>query len=117
MGHCEETSQQEVGLPHAKWVDAKGLNLAWTDVSGTERMNDDGTVEIKVETVDYRSPAGDDEVPKKENVEVTHLIRTDDGDNRSTGKVMADADAAVTSNLQSAKEAISGESSDEKNTT
>ncbi|XP_062160210.1 uncharacterized protein LOC133867456 [Alnus glutinosa] len=42
----------------------------------TEEVNEQGEIETKVETVDYRSPAGrDEEEPTKEKVEVIHLTR------------------------------------------
>ncbi|XP_023728602.1 uncharacterized protein LOC111876279 [Lactuca sativa] len=51
---------------------------------GTERINEEGAVEIKVDSVDYRSPAGYDEKNKpekeKEKVEVTHVINPDSRD-------------------------------------
>ncbi|KAI3465312.1 hypothetical protein Pfo_021975 [Paulownia fortunei] len=64
---------------------------------GTERINEEGAVEVNVETVDYRTPPGRDKEPQKEKVEVTHLIRPDD--KPGTGK--------VAEKLQSAKEAVS----------
>ncbi|KAK6139023.1 hypothetical protein DH2020_027234 [Rehmannia glutinosa] len=65
---------------------------------GTERINDEGAVEINVETVDYRTPPGGDKEPHKENVEITHLTRTDESPD--TGNKVVD-------NLRSAKEPIS----------
>ncbi|GKE57097.1 hypothetical protein Tco_1496282 [Tanacetum coccineum] len=42
----------------------------------TEEVNKDGVKEIKVECVNYRSPAGynDEDKPVKEKVVVTHVI-------------------------------------------
>ena len=72
--------------------------------------------EIRVETVDYRSPAGEDKEAKKEDVEVVHEIR--DGGAKSEGvHPFAGAAAAVANSIQSAKDAISGgakESKDDK---
>ncbi|KAM1773768.1 hypothetical protein ACFX12_043227 [Malus domestica] len=74
--------------------------------------------EIRVETVDYRSPAGEDKEAKKEDVEVVHEIR--DGGAKSEGvHPFAGAAAAVANTIQSAKDAISGnakESKDDKTT-
>nr|GEW18450.1 hypothetical protein [Tanacetum cinerariifolium] len=48
----------------------------------TEEVNKDGVKEIKVECVDYRSPAGynDEDKPVKEKVVVTHVIDPKDDD-------------------------------------
>ena len=74
--------------------------------------------DIKVETVDYRSPAGENKEAKKEDVEVVHEIR--DGGAKSEGvHPFAGAAAAVANSIQSAKDAISGgakESKDDKAT-
>lgn len=72
---------------------------------GYERVNDQGAVERKVESVDYRWQAGQDQ-PKKENVEVVHEIH-DGGDSAAGGGVVAGAAAKVTDAFQSAKDAIS----------
>ncbi|GJU83239.1 hypothetical protein Tco_1285604 [Tanacetum coccineum] len=47
-----------------------------TSKDSTEQANKDEVKEVKVESVDYRSPAryNDEEKPVKEKVEVTHLI-------------------------------------------
>ncbi|KAG8377469.1 hypothetical protein BUALT_Bualt08G0036200 [Buddleja alternifolia] len=84
---------------------------------GTERVNDEGAVEINVETVDYRSPPGHEQEPEKEKVEVTHLARTDD--EPGTGNIMAEAAGKVAEKIQSAKEAVSestGNKGDKKST-
>ncbi|PIN13509.1 hypothetical protein CDL12_13867 [Handroanthus impetiginosus] len=80
---------------------------------GTEKINDDGAVEINVETVDYRTPPGRDKEPHKEPVEVTHVIPADK-EPAGSGNVVAETAAEVAEKLQSAKEAVSGNKSDEK---
>ncbi|CAN6682205.1 unnamed protein product [Malus baccata var. baccata] len=74
--------QLDVKLPNVKCVDAKGLRLKEDGLhltTGSEETNEQGAVEIKVRTVDYRSPAGEDKQPKKEKVEVVHEIRDGGG--------------------------------------
>ncbi|CAL8996313.1 unnamed protein product [Prunus brigantina] len=83
----------------------------------TEEKKEQGGVEIKVvDTVDYRSPAGEDKKPTKEEVEVVH--ETKDGANSGTGGggVLASAAAAVSNAFQSAKDAVSGSPKDQKTT-
>ncbi|KAH0989991.1 hypothetical protein GBA52_001474 [Prunus armeniaca] len=83
----------------------------------TEEKKEQGGVEIKVvDTVDYRSPAGEDKKPTKEEVEVVH--ETKDGANSGTGggSVLASAAAAVSNAFQSAKDAVSGSAKDQKTT-
>ncbi|KAB2619435.1 carbohydrate esterase [Pyrus ussuriensis x Pyrus communis] len=102
--------QLDVKLPNVKCVDAKGLRLKedglhlTTLSEGGEETNEQGAVEIKVKTVHYRSPAGEDKQPKKEKVEVVHEIR----DGGGSDFVDLDATAAVAHTLKSAKDAISG---------
>ncbi|XP_011069717.1 uncharacterized protein LOC105155524 [Sesamum indicum] len=72
---------------------------------GTERINDEGAVEINVETVDYRKPAGRDKDAVEEKAEVTHLIRSDY--KPGTGNVVAEAAGKVAEKLKSAEEAVS----------
>lgn len=71
---------------------------------GTEKINEDGAVEINVETVDYRKPSGEDQEPEKEKVDITHVFRPEDD---KTGNVVTDAAGKVAEKLQSAKEAVS----------
>ncbi|EYU25471.1 hypothetical protein MIMGU_mgv1a017269mg [Erythranthe guttata] len=74
---------------------------------GTERVNDDGAVEIAVETVDYRTPPGLDKEPIPEKVEVTHVIHADDH-SAGTAGVVAEAAVKVAEKIQSVKEAVTG---------
>lgn len=74
-------------------------------LQGSERINDEGDVEIKVETVDHRSPAGEKSEPKDEKVEITHVFPSDD--KPGTRKVVGEAVGKVVENVQSAKQAIS----------
>ncbi|KAF5178231.1 hypothetical protein FRX31_032182 [Thalictrum thalictroides] len=61
-----------------------------------------GVKETIVNTVDYRSPAGEDEPTKKENVQIVHETKPGD----ETSGVLAAAAAAVTNTVNSAKDAI-----------
>ncbi|KAJ9166284.1 hypothetical protein P3X46_021059 [Hevea brasiliensis] len=75
------------------------------NTQGTERVNEEA-IETKVETEDYRSPAGHDE-PTKEKVGVVHLTRK----NRESGTedgLLGRTTAAVTNTIKSAKDAILG---------
>lgn len=72
------------------------------DLQGTERINEEGAVEINVEAVDYRRPPGrDKEPPHKEKVEVTHVIEEDE--NPGPGNVVAGVAGKVAEKLQSSK--------------
>ncbi|KAJ4701697.1 D-3-phosphoglycerate dehydrogenase [Melia azedarach] len=72
---------------------------------GTEELNEQGAIETKVETTDYRSPAGEDREPTKEKVGVVHLTR-----NKGSGGVLASAANAVSKTLQSGKDTVWGSS-------
>ncbi|CAN1191930.1 hypothetical protein LINPERHAP2_LOCUS41282 [Linum perenne] len=76
------------------------------NTKGTERVNEEGEIETKVETVDHRSSAGEG-VAGREKVGVVHL-RRDNKDSSSGGGVLAGAAAAVSNTFKSAKEAIMG---------
>ncbi|XP_061341570.1 uncharacterized protein LOC133287891 [Gastrolobium bilobum] len=65
-----------------------------------ETMNAQSGMERKVETVDYRSSAGQGQ--EERNVQVIHQPHS-----ATSGGVLTNAAAAVASTLQSAKEAIS----------
>ncbi|WCJ35485.1 hypothetical protein M5689_016740 [Euphorbia peplus] len=78
------------------------------NTQGSERVNEEGGIETKVETVDYRTPAGEEE-PTKGKVGVVHLNRKGKDDEPG---VLAKTTAAVTNTLKSAKEAIVGKSKD-----
>ncbi|XP_027360208.1 uncharacterized protein LOC113868638 [Abrus precatorius] len=65
-----------------------------------ETLNAQNPAERKVETVDYRSSAGQGQAER--NVQVIHQPRS-----TTSGGVLAGAAAAVASTLQSAKDAIS----------
>ncbi|OAY22978.1 hypothetical protein MANES_18G041800v8 [Manihot esculenta] len=75
------------------------------DTQGTERVNG-GAIETKVETADFRSPAGHEE-PTKEHVGVVHLTRKNKESGTGDG-IMARTAAAVTNTIKSAKDAIVG---------
>lgn len=84
----------------------------------TETVNEEGAVETKVDTVDYRSLPGDNEgqASRKEKVQVTHVAGPDDKPGKGGG-VVAGAAAKVAGTIQSAKEGILGKtegSNDEK---
>ncbi|KAK9285984.1 hypothetical protein L1049_025187 [Liquidambar formosana] len=72
---------------------------------GNETVNAQGAVETKVDTIDYRSSAGQGQ--EQRNVQVIHQSHPTAGDSAASGGVLAGAAAAVASTLQSAKEAIS----------
>jgi len=65
-----------------------------------ESVNAQNSMERKVETVDYRSSAGQGQ--EERNVQVIHQPQSN-----TSGGVLAGAAAAVASTLQSAKDAIS----------
>ncbi|KAK1427455.1 hypothetical protein QVD17_16141 [Tagetes erecta] len=69
---------------------------------GSEQINKDGGVEIKVQSVDYRSPAGHDkeDKPEKKNVEVTHII---DPQRKDLASDYANPGEALSSRVESAK--------------
>ncbi|CAK7347490.1 unnamed protein product [Dovyalis caffra] len=79
------------------------------NTQGKERINEEGSVETKVETVDHRSPAGQDE-PTKEKVGVIHLKRNK-RDSGNEGGIFPSVAAALTNTFKSAKDAIMGASS------
>ncbi|KAG7035166.1 hypothetical protein SDJN02_01961, partial [Cucurbita argyrosperma subsp. argyrosperma] len=71
-----------------------------------ERRNAQGELmEKKVETVEYRSSAG--QGLEKKNVQVVHQVHSTPQNFATSGGVLAGAAAAVANTLQSAKEAIS----------
>ncbi|KAL3505123.1 hypothetical protein ACH5RR_034964 [Cinchona calisaya] len=113
----DEVREAQLGmdLPNVISVDAYGLPLQQdglhlsTVAQGTERVNDEGVTEIKVDTVDYRSPPGQVQQTVKENVEVIHVKHPDD-ESGIGGGVVAGAAAKVAEKIQSAKETISGKS-------
>ncbi|KAL6317302.1 hypothetical protein AAG906_030055 [Vitis piasezkii] len=79
---------------------------------GTEEVNLEGAAEIKVETVDHQSPAGKDQAPKQEHVQVIHEPHDDGGSGTGAGgSVLGSASAAVAHAVQSAKDAISANKS------
>ncbi|KAF5817548.1 hypothetical protein HanXRQr2_Chr02g0054311 [Helianthus annuus] len=73
---------------------------------GSERINEEGNVEIKVDSVDYRSPAGydKDDKPVKEKVEVTHVI---DPKTQDPASNYANPGEALSSRVNSAKPSTS----------
>ncbi|XP_038902745.1 uncharacterized protein LOC120089373 [Benincasa hispida] len=70
-----------------------------------ELRNAQGQMEKRVETVDYRSSAG--QGLEKRNVQVIHQSHPPAENFATSGGVLAGAAAAVANTLQSAKEAIS----------
>ncbi|OIT31362.1 hypothetical protein A4A49_22024 [Nicotiana attenuata] len=68
---------------------------------GTERINEEGAVEIKVDATNYKTSVGHEEEPKKEDVKITHVPLT--YEKRSTADSVA---AKVAEKLESAKEAV-----------
>ncbi|KAE8725728.1 putative l-asparaginase [Hibiscus syriacus] len=75
------------------------------NTKGTERLNEEGTSEIRVDTVDIQSPPGENKEPRMKNVGVVHLTR----DTPNTSDKAGAADAAPKA-FQSAKDSISGHS-------
>ncbi|OMP03910.1 hypothetical protein COLO4_10112 [Corchorus olitorius] len=73
------------------------------ETKGTEKVNEQGAIETKVETVDVQLPPGDNKEPRMKNVGVVHL--THDSGNKG---VMAGAADAVSRAFNSAKDAVSG---------
>lgn len=80
--------------------------LVCTHFQENKTVNEGGATEIKVDTVDYRSPPGKAQEPRKENVEVTHIKHADDK-TVPGGGVIAEAVAKVAEKIQSTKETIS----------
>lgn len=77
---------------------------------GKEEINEEGDVEIKVDTVDHRTPPGEEgKEPKKEGVTVVHLTRKGPNSAGGGGGVLAGAAAAVAKTLKSAKDSGSGQ--------
>ncbi|KAF3675011.1 putative anaphase-promoting complex subunit cdh1-like [Capsicum annuum] len=71
---------------------------------GTERIHEEGDKEIKVDTVNYKKPAGhEEEEPQKEDVRITHVPLT--YEKRGTGDSLA---AKVAEKIESAKETLAG---------
>lgn len=81
--------------------------ILWTQ--GTEKINDEGVVETRVETVDFRSPAGKNEQEaEKRDVVVVHQ-NEDSGTGTGGGRnVFVDAAAAVASKVRPGKDDSSG---------
>ncbi|KAI7738539.1 hypothetical protein M8C21_032887 [Ambrosia artemisiifolia] len=75
---------------------------------GTERINEEGNVEIKVDSVDYQKPAGydKDDKPVKKKVEVTHVIEPQTKDSASD---YANPGEALSSRVDSSKPVSSKE--------
>ncbi|KAK4352125.1 hypothetical protein RND71_027643 [Anisodus tanguticus] len=74
-------------------------------LQGTERINEEGAEEIKVDATNYKSSAGhEQEEPQKENVKITHVPLT--YERRGTRDSMA---AKVAEKLESAKETVNGD--------
>uniref|UniRef100_A0A5B6YYJ9 Uncharacterized protein n=1 Tax=Davidia involucrata TaxID=16924 RepID=A0A5B6YYJ9_DAVIN len=71
-------------------------------ISVTETTNAQGQTERRVDTVDYRTSAGQPEEQKP--VQVVHQL-----DSSTSGGILSGAAAAVATTLEAAKEAISGD--------
>lgn len=88
------------------------MNFGGKCLQGTEEVNLEGAAEIKVETVDHQSPAGKDQAPKQEHVQVIQEPHDDGGSGTGAGgSVLGSASAAVAHAVQSAKDAISAKKS------
>lgn len=88
-----------------KLLKRKGIYYELVCVTQKETVKDGKSVtEKRVETVDFRSSAGEghDEVKK---VDVVHQVHS--SNSNTSGGVLAGAAAAVASTLQSAKDALS----------
>ncbi|KAA8537794.1 hypothetical protein F0562_027626 [Nyssa sinensis] len=110
-GHDSETKKVDVEVIHLTPKDETPGSRGGSGMKGTEEINEQGEVETKVETVDYRSPLGHDSETKKVDVEVIHLTRKDETPGSrggSGGGIMACAAAAAADTVRSAKDAISG---------
>ncbi|KAF3439011.1 hypothetical protein FNV43_RR17286 [Rhamnella rubrinervis] len=71
-----------------------------------QTVNAQGALEVKVvDTVDYLSSAGQGQ--ERRHVQVTHQLHPSENSTTTSGGVLAGAAAAVSSTLQSAKDAIS----------
>ncbi|XP_015578301.1 uncharacterized protein LOC8285587 isoform X2 [Ricinus communis] len=75
----------------------------------TVTTNAQGDVEKRIETIDYRSSAGQGQ--EMRNVQVIHQSNPNKEKSNTSGGVLSNAAASVASTLQSAKEAISRNSS------
>lgn len=64
-----------------------------------------------MDTVDFRSPAGEDKEAVKEKVQVLHEINDAEANSENTGAagVVGKAATAVADTFQSAKDAVSGQ--------
>lgn len=76
---------------------------------GTGYVNEEGAIETKVETVDYRSSAGENREPTKEKVGVVHLTRNNGASGTGGGFLARTADA-VSKTVQAAKDKVWGSS-------
>lgn len=74
---------------------------------GTERVNEEGAIETKVDTIDIQSPPGENKEPKVENVGVVHLTH-DRPNTGNKGGVLAGAAEAATKAVQAVKDSMSG---------
>ncbi|XP_042488650.1 uncharacterized protein LOC122068809 [Macadamia integrifolia] len=76
----------------------------------SERRNEEGLQETIVETVDYRSYAGQDPQKqlRREDVEVIHQHHPDQGGSGSGAGVLGGAASVIANTIKSAKDAISG---------
>ncbi|KAI9201163.1 hypothetical protein LWI28_019292 [Acer negundo] len=82
---------------------------------GTEEKNKQGDAETTVETTDYRTSAGETD-PTPVKVGVVHLTRKDSPEVGSKGGgILTGAADAIVKTVESAKEAISGNSKESDN--
>lgn len=77
------------------------------NTKGTERINEEGAIETKVETVDVKSPPGENKEPRMKNVGVVHLTHDARNSGNKGAGVLAGAADAVAEAFQSAKDATS----------
>ncbi|KAJ8763292.1 hypothetical protein K2173_026193 [Erythroxylum novogranatense] len=78
---------------------------------GTEKINEEGATETRVDTVDHRLQAGQEGEPHHEKVGVVHLTRHK-RDSGGGGGLLSTAAAAVTNTFKSARDAVMGSGKD-----
>lgn len=78
-------------------------------MKGSEKLNEEGAIETKVDTIDQRSPPGQNQLePTNERTTVVHLTRKQAHGSGVTGS----AAAAVGNALGSARDAVFGKGKD-----
>lgn len=79
-------------------------------LKGSEKVNEEGAIETKVDTVDQRSPP--EQPSRNEKTTVVHLTRKQDTDGGGGRGVFGGAVAAVANSFRSAKDAMFGKGKD-----